>query len=47
MERWPFEDVPRERWEALSERHKGQAELAMREAIDQIEGRSGKRQATG
>ena len=39
---WPLEDVTAERWEALSERHKGVAEAAMLEAIERLEGQSRK-----
>jgi hypothetical protein len=45
-DRWPFEEISKDSWESLSERQKGQVELAMREAIEAIKARPVKRHAT-
>jgi hypothetical protein len=42
-DRWPFATIRRDRWEELSERHKGVAEDAALQALERLQSSSGKR----
>lgn len=44
-DRWPFATIRRDRWEELSERHKGVVEDAALQALERLQELSGKRDA--
>ena len=41
---WPFETVPQNQWDELSERQKGMVELAVLEAVRRVQAMSGKQE---